>query len=468
MKRILVIDDDFETCDFLTDIFSEEGWDAVFSQTAEDARAMVEQSRFDLIVSDINLDGLGKGASGVALLKEFKRISPDSEIILISGFGTLETAVEAAREGAFDYISKPFDVNEVIAAARRALKSHDGGETAAILLPDPGGGSGLVGHSQKMIELYKQIAVVAPAGSTVLVTGESGTGKELVARAIHRNSPRCDKPFVAINCGALAETLLESELFGHAKGSFTGAVSDKRGLFEEAHGGTILLDEIGETSPSLQVKLLRVLQEGEIRRVGSVRAARVDARVLAATNRDLEHEVKEGRFREDLYYRLNVVTVRVPPLRERREDIPLLAAHIMNKPRKMRARAASISKEALAMLEQYDWPGNVRELENTLEHAAVYARGSVITPEDLPEKIVRHSRAARRENELRATFEDFPTLDELERRYLVYVLESFGGSRARAAEMMGIDRRTVTRMIERYGLQAGHESESTTHSMAGE
>lgn len=460
MKRILVIDDDFETCDFLTDIFSEEGWDATFSQTAEDARALVEQSRFDLIVSDISLDGLGNSANGIALLREFKQISPGSEIILISGFGTLETAVAAAREGAFDYISKPFDVNQVIGAARRALKNHDSGETAAILLPEPGGGSGLVGHSPKMIELYKQIAVIAPAGSTVLITGESGAGKELVARAIHRNSLRCDKPFVAVNCGALAETLLESELFGHVKGSFTGAVSDKRGLFEEAHGGTILLDEIGETSPALQVKLLRVLQEGEIRRVGGARAIRVDARALAATNRDLEQEVKEGRFREDLYYRLNVVTVRVPPLRERRDDIRLLAGHILNRPRKTRARAAAISEESLAMLEQYDWPGNVRELENTLEHAAVYARGNVIAPEDLPEKIVRRSRAVERENQLRATFEDFPTLDELERRYLGFLLEAFGGSRTRAAEALGVDRRTVTRMIDRYGLKAENDPES--------
>jgi DNA-binding NtrC family response regulator len=449
MKRILVIDDDLETCNFLTEIFSEEGWEVASSQTAEGARSAVEQARFDLIVSDINLGGR---TNGVALLKEFKSASKDSEVILISGFGTLETAVEAVREGAFDYISKPFNVNEVIATARRALKGRDGGEPAAVLLKEHSEASGLVGHSPRMIEVYKEIALVAPSRSTVLITGESGVGKELVARALHRNSPRAAGPFIAVNCGAIAETLLESELFGHVKGSFTGAVADKRGLFEEADAGTIFLDEIGETSLALQVKLLRVLQEGEVRRVGSAKSTRVDARVLAATNRDLEREVKEGRFREDLYYRLSVVTLRVPPLRERREDIPLLAAHALKRARDSGARAATISEEALVLLEQYDWPGNVRELENTLEHSALYTRGAVITPDDLPEKIRKHTRDLARQSRIQSMFEDLPSLDELERRYLIYVLQTVGGSRTRAAEVMDIDRRTLYRMAERYGI----------------
>ena len=347
MRRILVIDDDLETCNFLAEIFSEEGWSVSSSQTAEAARVAVEREPFDLIVSDINLGGR---TNGVALLKEFKAITPDSEVILISGFGTLETAVEAVREGAFDYISKPFNVNAVIATARRALKGRDTSEPAAVLLKESTEASGLIGHSAPMIELYKEIALVAPSRSTVLITGESGTGKELVARAMHRNSPRSVSSFVAVNCGAITETLLESELFGHVKGSFTGAVSDKRGLFEEAHGGTIFLDEIGETSLALQVKLLRVLQESEIRRVGSARAARVDVRVLAATNRDLEREVKEGRFREDLFYRLSVVTLRVPPLRERAEDLRLLAAHALKHARDAGARATTISEEVLALV----------------------------------------------------------------------------------------------------------------------
>jgi DNA-binding NtrC family response regulator len=449
MKEILVIDDDLETCNFLTEIFSEEGWHVTSAQTAEAALAAVKQTHFDLIVSDINL---GSRTNGVTLLKEFKKISPNSEVILISGFGTLETAVEAVREGAFDYISKPFNVNEVIRTARRALKGRDAGNTATVLVRQYSEASGLIGHSPKMIELYKEIALVAPSRSTVLITGESGTGKELVARAIHRNSPRACGPFVAVNCGALTETLLESELFGHIKGSFTGAVSDKRGLFEEANTGTIFLDEIGETSLALQVKLLRALQEGEIRRVGSAKAIRFDARIIAATNRDLEREVKEGKFREDLFYRLSVVTIRVPPLRERREDIRLLAANALKRARDAGASATTISEEAMALLEQYDWPGNVRELENTIEHAALHARGSVITPDDLLEKIRKHAKDIERRNMIAEMFEDLPSLDEVERRYLIYVLQAVKGSRTRAAEIMGIDRRTLYRMAERFGI----------------
>jgi len=449
MKRILVIDDDLETCNFLTEIFAEEGWEVASSQTAEAAREAVEKARFDLIVSDINLGGR---TTGVALLKEFKAIASNAEVILISGFGTLETAVEAVREGAFDYISKPFNVNEVIATARRALKGRDAGAPAAVLLKEYSEASGLIGHSHKMIELYKQIALVAPSRSTVLITGESGTGKELVAQALHRNSPRAAGAFVAVNCGAITETLLESELFGHVKGSFTGATADKRGLFEEANNGTIFLDEIGEISLAVQVKLLRVLQEGEMRRVGSARSARVDVRVLAATNRDLEQEVKEGRFREDLFYRLSVVALRVPPLRERTEDLSLLAAHALRQAREAGARGTTISEEALAALNHYDWPGNVRELENTIAHAALYARGNVITTEELPARIRDRTRTNEVESKSQSLFKDLPSLDELERRYVIHVLQNVGGSRTRAAEVLGIDRRTLYRMAERFGI----------------
>jgi len=448
MKSILVIDDDLETCNFLAEIFSEEGWSVTFSQTAEGAVENARRTHFDLIVSDINLEGR---INGVALLKEFKALTPESQVILISGFGTLETAVEAVREGAFDYISKPFNVNEVVATARRALKDKDTGSPAATLMKEYSE-AGLIGHSPKMIEVYKEIALVAPSKTTVLITGESGVGKELVARAIHRNSSRGSGPFIAVNCGALTETLLESELFGHTRGSFTGAVADKRGLFEEANGGTIFLDEIGDTSLALQVKLLRALQESEIRRVGGSRAIKFDARVLAATNRELEREVKEGRFREDLFYRLSVVVLRVPPLRQRREDIRLLAAQSLRRAVDSGARASSISEEALVLLEQYDWPGNVRELENTIWHAALYARGAGITPEDLPERVRTHTIVAEREAKIQAMFSGLPSLDELERRYLVCVLQSVGGSRTKAADVLGIDRRTLYRMAERFGV----------------
>jgi DNA-binding NtrC family response regulator len=457
MKKILIIDDDLETCKFLREIFSDENWDVAYSNTVAGARTAVAQTHFDLIVSDINL---GDRTNGVGLLKEFKKVSPNSEVILISGFGTLETAVEAVQEGAFDFVSKPFDVNAVIATARRALQGHDLEAPAAVLIKETGEASGIIGHSPKMIEVYKQIALVAPSRSTVLVTGPSGSGKELVARAIHRNSPRKNGHFVAINCGALTETLLESELFGHVKGSFTGAVGDKQGLFEEANGGTIFLDEIGETSLGLQVKLLRVLQESEVRKVGSVKSSHIDVRVITATNRDLEREVKEGRFREDLFYRLSVVTLKVPSLAERREDIPLLAAHALKRSRNMGAHATTISEEALAMLAQYDWPGNVRELENTIEHAALYARGAAITPEDLPERVRQYRRDLDKELMVQMLFEGLPSLDELERRYLLHVLSSVEGSRTRAAEVLGIDRRTLYRMAERYGINLKDSGEA--------
>ena len=449
MSRILVIDDDLETCEFLEEILSEEGWAVTASQSPENALSLAVTEKFDLIVSDINLGGR---VNGVALLKEFKKISPDSQVILISGFGTLETAVEAVREGAYDYISKPFNVKEVVATARRALQSRGNQESVATLAKEYGEAPGLVGHSPKMIEVYKEIALVAPSRSTILVTGESGVGKELVARAIHRNSTRSAGAFIAVNCGALTETLLESELFGHVRGAFTGATGDKRGLFEEANGGSIFLDEIGDTTLALQVKLLRALQEGEIQKVGSAKTFKFDARVLAATNRNLEREVKEGRFREDLYYRLSVVTITVPPLRERREDLGLLTVHALKRARNSGARAATVSEDALSLLEEYDWPGNVRELENTIERAALHARGAVISPEDLPEKIRVYTKAAHQEHMVQTMFGDLPSLDELERRYLIHVLQSVGGSRTKAAEVLGIDRRTLYRMAERYGV----------------
>jgi DNA-binding NtrC family response regulator len=454
MKSILIIDDDLDTCHFLREIFEEQDWRVRTAQTAEAALAAVQQKPFHLIVSDINLND---SLNGIALLKHFRQFSPTSQVILISGFGTLETAIEAVKEGAFDFISKPFNVQEIIATARRALEAKEQ-ETEAdkLLQPNAGLVSGLVGHSRQMIELYMEIARVAAYRSTILIYGESGTGKELVARAIHNNSPRAKQPFIAVNCGALTETLLEAELFGHTRGSFTGAVADKKGLFEEAEGGTLFLDEIGETSPALQVKLLRVLQEGEVRRVGSTKSTKVDVRVIAATNRNLEEEVKAGRFREDLYYRLSVITLRVPPLRERREDIPLLALHFLQHSCQETGKRVTLSEAALRTLREYEWSGNVRELENTIEHAVLHTRGGVITEDDLPTRI----RAARPEAQAvqptfteASFFAELPSLEEMERRYLLYVLEAVNGNRTRAAEVLKIDRRTLYRMAERFGIK---------------
>ena len=452
-KTILVIDDDRDTCNFLREIFEEEGWQVRTAANANAALAAVQAEAFALIVSDINLN---EELNGLALLKHFRQLTPDTQVILISGFGTLETAIEAVREGAFDFISKPFNVQEIVAMARRALsltRADQRAETEALQeLSARYATSGLVGHSRQMIELYMEIARVAAYRSTVLIVGESGTGKELVARAIHAHSPRVTHPFVAVNCGALTETLLEAELFGHTKGSFTGAMADKKGLFEEAEGGTLFLDEIGETSPALQVKLLRALQESEIRRIGSSKAVKVDVRVVAATNRTLEDEVKAGRFREDLYYRLSVITLRVPPLRERREDIPLLAHHFLQRACHEMGKRVTLSESALERLRHYAWVGNVRELENTIEHAVLHARGAVITLDDLPMRL-RGQEAQPRPLTETQFFADLPSLEELERRYLIYVLDAVAGNRTRAAEVLQIDRRTLYRMAERFKLK---------------
>jgi DNA-binding NtrC family response regulator len=456
-KKILVIDDDADTCSFLSEIFEEEGWRVRAAMNADTALASVQAEQFDLIVSDINLN---ENLNGIDLLKHFRQVAPQSQVILISGFGTLETAIDAVREGAFDFISKPFNVKEVIATARRALQNIDEqaqAENDSLReLSSRYASSGLVGHSRQMIELYKEIARVAAYRSTVLVIGESGTGKELVARAIHSHSPRAARSFIAVNCGALTETLLEAELFGHMRGSFTGAVADKKGLFEEAEGGTIFLDEIGETSQAMQVKLLRALQAGEIRRVGATKTTKIDVRVIAATNRDLEAEVQAGRFREDLFFRLSVITLRVPALRERREDIPLLAHHFLRRTCEETGKSVTLSEAALTVLLGYDWSGNVRELENSIEHAVLHSRGQIIAPDDLPQRL----RAPREQVEIpleTKLFDDLPSLEEMERRYLLHVLEAVGGNRTRAAEVMEIDRRTLYRMAERFKINLDGE-----------
>ncbi|HET6972866.1 MAG TPA: sigma-54 dependent transcriptional regulator [Pyrinomonadaceae bacterium] len=450
MKNILVVDDDQDSCDLLREIFCAEGWHVDTALSPSQAFTVAEKEKIDLVVSDVNLEA---NQSGLDLLKDLRAQCP---VILVTGFGTLDSAVEAAREGAWDFISKPFKVQEVVAIARRALehnRNNPDAERRAEQISAPYEQGGLLGRSPVMIELYKEIARVAPTRSTILIVGESGAGKELVARSIHQHSTRSAGPFVAVNCGALTETLLEAELFGHVRGSFTGAIGDRKGLWEEATGGTLFLDEVGETSPAFQVKLLRALQEGEIRRVGASKATQVDARILAATNRNLEQDVKAGKFREDLFYRLSVVTLRVPSLKERRTDIPLLAEHFLAIVLDREAhKQLALSEETIRTLVAYNWPGNVRELESAIEYAVLHARGHAIVPEDLPEKLQSAQVRAAARSPLSALFEDLPALDELERRYLLYILEVAGGNRTRAAEILGIDRRTLYRMIERYGI----------------
>lgn len=445
MKKILVVDDDKASCELLSEILTTHGWEVLTANSPEKAIILSNQHHFNLVISDINLES---DMSGLDLLQRLREKSP---VILVTGFGSLETAIEATREGAWDFISKPFKVDEIIATAKRALEQTPEKEE---IKPAKSVSGAMVGSSSRMIELYKEIARVAPTRSTVLVLGESGTGKELVARAIHQNSPRKDNAFVAVNCGALTESLLEAELFGHMRGSFTGANADRRGLWEEAEGGTLFLDEIGETSLAMQVKLLRALQEGEIRRVGSSNNRKVDARIITATNRNLEEEVKAGHFREDLFYRLSVVTLSVPPLRERREDIRLLADKFLQKARLNTNKSnLHFSEDVLKTLSVYDWKGNVRELEAAVEYAALRARGSEILTEDLPVKMLSEEfKEAAGRFHLSELFADLPNLDQLEKRYLMHVLEKTGGNRTRTAEILGVDRRTLYRMAERFGI----------------
>jgi DNA-binding NtrC family response regulator len=415
----------------------------------QSALSLVHEHVFDLVISDINLNA---EKSGLDILRAFRESNPGGQVLLISGFGTLETAIDAVRAGAFDYISKPFDISEVKATVERALAQtgpRRGGAAPTRDVRPPG----LLGRTAPMLAVYKQIAHAADAVVPVLIIGESGTGKELVARAVHFHGHRNNRPFVPVNCGAITESLLESELFGHVRGSFTGAVSDTKGIFEQANGGTVFLDEIGETSPALQVKLLRVLEEGEIRPVGASRPTKVDIRIVAATNVELEKEVADQRFRQDLFYRLSVIVIRVPPLRERRADIPLLVGQFLLNACSRAGRQVEFTPAALDALAAYGWPGNVRELENTVERLVLFSRGTIIDAGDLPPAF--HGTPPELSDKL---FSGLPPLEEIERRYLLHVLEMVSGNRTKAAEIMGIDRRTLYRMAERFGLDLKDEA----------
>jgi DNA-binding NtrC family response regulator len=442
MTKLLVADDDPLTCDFFKEILQEIPCEITTCLDPRKAAILVKEVRFDVVISDINFEQV---MTGIDVLRAVKKANPETQVILVSGFGSLDTAIAAVREGAFDYVSKPFNIGEVQATVRSALEKRKVGPAVQEHEGLAGEEPSLVGSSAKMLAVYKTIAYVADSRTTVLIQGDSGTGKELVARAIHANGSRSQKPFIGVNCGALTETLLESELFGHVKGAFTGAVADKHGLFHAAQGGTLFLDEISETSPALQVKLLRVLQQDEYKPVGSTKTLKTDARVIASTNRDLEKRVTAGLFREDLFYRLNVVTIDVPSLCERREDIPKLIAHFIRRLGSKGQTAPQFSSKALELLVRYSWPGNVRELENTIERLALFSRGRLIEAQDIPDKIKKKQMSL--ESKL---FKDLPSLEEIERRYLFHVLDEVGGNRKKAAEIMHIDRRTLYRMLDRF------------------
>jgi DNA-binding NtrC family response regulator len=442
VPRILVVDDDADTCTFIEELLEAPGRHFVSVQDPDAALAKIRDDSFDLLISDINLNA---PRSGLDLLRRFKA-DQGAPVVLISGFGTLETAIEAVRAGAFDYISKPFVIADVKRIVDRALEQ--GAHQAEPPAETPAGPVGsLIGRTPPMLEVYKHIAHAADSAAPVLIVGESGSGKELVARAIHSHSKRAREAFVGINCGAIADTLLESELFGHQRGSSTGAVSDHKGVFEQAGGGTVLLDEIGDTTAALQVRLLRVLEEGEVRPVGGSRSIRVAARVIAATNVPLEQAVADGRFRQDLYYRLSVIVIRVPPLRDRRADIPLLIGSFLEDACTRAGQKKMLSTDALDALLRHTWPGNVRELRNTIERLVVSSHGSLIKAFELTDTVTAAPPIPPDQ-----PFSDLPTLDDLERRYLLYVLEAANGNRTRAAEILGVDRRTLYRMAERFGI----------------
>lgn len=445
LKKMLIVDDDEVTRKLLHEIFVKEGFETRLAESGESAVAVLRREAFPIVISDIRMLEL----DGLAVLTEAKRREPNCAVILMTGFGSMEGAVQAVQKGAFDYVSKPFQIQELKAVVARAWKLWDSprGKSATPMHTELDvSARGLIGKSPRMVEVYKMLARAAMSSSTVLVRGESGTGKELVAHAIHDNSPRRQKKFVAVNCGALAENLLESELFGHVKGAFTGAVVDKRGLFEEASGGTLFLDEIGDLSPQLQVKLLRVLQECEVRPVGSNESRAVDVRVIAATHRDLDTLVKQGKFRDDLYYRLRVITIELPPLRERKEDLPELVGYFVSKyARKNGKHVSHFSDEAMQILSAHSWPGNIRELEHAIESAVALSTAPMLYPEDFPPEVLKKASSG-------GEVESEGSLESLEKTHILRVLQETQYNKSKASDILGIDRATLYRKAQRYGI----------------
>jgi two-component system, NtrC family, response regulator PilR len=456
MAHLLIVDDQKSICELLEITFRKEGHRVEVANSPEAARRRIESQIFDLIITDIRMPG----ESGVEVLRYAKEMSPSTFVILITGVPTIETAIDAVNAGADRYVIKGDKLTEELRHAVRQCSDHLKLRKEAGYLKRElrklTGLDNIVGQSPRMRQIFELIQTIAPQSSRVLITGESGTGKELVARAIHENSARSSEPFITINCGAFPETLLESELFGYRKGAFTGANENRDGLFQAAHGGTLFMDEIGNMTLTMQVKLYRVLQEGKIRPLGSTEESDVDVRVIAATNKDFEKEIAEGRFREDLYYRLSVIPIQLPSLRERREDIPLLARHFLERFRKaMEKQIEGIAPEALKRLEAYDWPGNVRELENTLERAVALEAGKVISVEVLPDKVKNIAEHAAGDHRAAIPAEGI-SLEALvaaqERAYLLAALEKSGGVRTRAAELLKMSYRSFRHSAKKHGV----------------
>lgn len=442
MHNILIIDDEQSMADVITQMLDKKDYNILQANSGEEGLRIIRDKVLDVVICDMRMTPI----DGLEVLRQAKQLKPQVQFIMITAYGSIEDAVECMKEGAYHYIVKPFKMDELRLLVKRAIEHKELLQENILLkrqLHEKYSFENIIGKSAPMQKVYELMEKVASTDSTVLIYGESGTGKELVAKAIHHTSPRRDKPFVAINCGGLPEGILESELFGHVKGSFTGAVSDKVGLFQVADGGTIFLDEISATSPVIQVKLLRVLQEKEIKRVGDTKDIHVDVRVIAATNKDLSIEVKKGVFREDLYYRLSVIPIQLPPLRDRIEDIPLLVQHFLEKHSGPgRQNLKTLGDGVMDILLNYDWPGNVRELENVIERAITLCEGTVIQPKDLPEHILRSGRGSLISTRLK------DIMRQKEREYIRNILAQTNGDKKEAAKILGIDLATLYRKLQ--------------------
>jgi two-component system response regulator PilR (NtrC family) len=458
--KILVADDEKSMREFLDIMLKKEGYKVTLASNGEEVMKLIEKDIFDLALVDIRMPR----QDGISVLKRIKSISPETVVIVITAYASADTAIKAMKEGAYDYITKPFKIDEIKLIIQNALeKKHLQKENLLLkqVVRDRYHFENIIGQSSKMLELYDLLEKVAPTKTNILITGESGTGKELVAKAIHYNSPRKDKPFVTLNCGAIPESLIESELFGHMRGAFTDAISTKKGLFEVADEGTIFLDEISELPLMMQVKLLRVLQDREFKRVGGTEDIRVDVRILSATNKDLEGAVREKQFREDLFYRLNVIQIRIPSLRERKEDIPLLTSHFLKRySEELGKQISQISPEALRVLVQYDYPGNVRELQNIIERAMALETSQELTAQNLSSYIEEQLPIKKRPLDLEIPSEGVDLekiVEDVERTLLLKALDRTKGIKKKAAEVLHINFRSMRYRLEKYGLNHSDE-----------
>jgi two-component system NtrC family response regulator len=460
METILIVDDEKNYLLVLSAVLEEEGYEVLATASSLEALEIQKASDVDLVLTDMKMPGM----DGIELLEQIKTRDPELPVIMMTAHGTVDKAVEAMQKGAYSYILKPFDNERLTLYVKKAIATYEVVKENRRLrnaVESQYQFGNIIGKSKAMRDVFETIQKVAPSGATVLIEGESGTGKELVAKSIHFNSPRRDNPFVAVNCSALAESLLESELFGHERGAFTGAVSSKKGRFELAHGGTLFLDEIGELSSNLQVKLLRVLQEKTIERVGGVRSIAVDIRVIAATNRNLKDEMKVGRFREDLFYRLNVVHIVIPPLRLRWEDIRMLVDHFIKKYASSNQSAVPVnglSQEVIRLFYEYSWPGNIRELENVIERAIILCEDGLITVKDLPDWFKTNVFNARLIDSIPTGAKLYETLELIEKEMIERALKMADNVQSHAATILGIGKSGLNQKIKKYRLEVGAKS----------